>query len=309
MYCANKRVDANPGGGMKHQIVFSLEYTGGTSDQHLIDFYDVSQALLGFERSLALTTHLVLNNEIITHAPALKGARIFALPPEEGSWKITAAIALAVSGGAYHLGTAKQDTPIGHLVYSLYDYVVSESLGVHVDYKKSLGQLYEESKRKKQELPTIRESQADSLIEKCSTAIREMHRPIYKSETAKLGQIYGGIGGKKLPLNTDLSISTYEYIHETFASEEEEEFEGRITSYNSNTFKGRIYVPALQRPISFELTPPARTKAAIRLITSSLRASALRDHDDNRLNIRVKAYRNTSKSGHLKSLTITQVMT
>jgi hypothetical protein len=53
----------------------TLRFRGQTSDQHAIDLYDVSQALIGFERSLALTTHLILNDEIITQAPALKGAK------------------------------------------------------------------------------------------------------------------------------------------------------------------------------------------------------------------------------------------
>jgi len=88
-----------------------FSFSGSRADQNEIDFYDVSQALVGFERSLALTTHLILNGKIITHAPALKGAEIFALPPAEGSWKLSAAILVAATG-VYHLGTAPKDTPI-----------------------------------------------------------------------------------------------------------------------------------------------------------------------------------------------------
>lgn len=76
-------------------IQFTLSYQGARSDSHEIDLYDVSQALIGLQRSLALTTHLILNKEIITQSPALKGAYIYALPPEEGSWKLTAAIVIA----------------------------------------------------------------------------------------------------------------------------------------------------------------------------------------------------------------------
>src|SRR2546428_7773280 len=111
-------------------IEITLSFSGSRADQNEINFYDVSQALIGFERSLALTTHLILNGKIITQAPALKGAEIIAFPPTEGSWKLSAAVLVAATG-AYHLGTAPKDTPIGHLIRSGYDYVISEALGFH----------------------------------------------------------------------------------------------------------------------------------------------------------------------------------
>jgi len=224
---------------MGYDVQLTLSYSGGDTEEHAIDFYDVAQALEGFQRSLALTVHLVLNGEIITQAPSLRGARILALPAEDGSWKITAGL---IFTGLYALGTLSNDSPLGHLVYSVYDYVISESLGVHVDYDKSLGQLYEESKEKKLKLSVPRQSQMDSLMEKCIFAITEMHRPIYKSGSASGASIVVNVRGQKLPLHARLNAETYEFIHETFESEEAEVIEGRVSSYNSNTYKGRIYV-------------------------------------------------------------------
>ena len=117
---------------MKYHVSFTLSYEGKSADRHEIDLYDVAQALMGFQRSIALTTHLVLNDKIITKAPYLKGAKIYALPPEEGSWSIKAGVLIAgISTAGYQLGTAPKDTPLGHLVHSAYDYVISESLGFH----------------------------------------------------------------------------------------------------------------------------------------------------------------------------------
>ena len=65
---------------MKQVVTFRLSYEGNESDRQQIDLYDVSQALIGFQRSIALTTHLVINREVITQAPFLKGARILAAP-------------------------------------------------------------------------------------------------------------------------------------------------------------------------------------------------------------------------------------
>lgn len=285
---------------------FTLEFTGAEADEHYIDMYDVSQALISFQRSLALTTHLVINDEIITQAPSLKGARIYSLPPEPGSWKTTAVVA-AIGAGIYQIGTLQNNSPLGHLVFSLYDYVVSESLGVHVDYNKSLGQLYKEAEKNKIKLPEIRESQADSLIEKCSTAIRELHRPIYKSESATLGRITGNISGRSLPIRTELNLETYEYIHETRVADQSEVIEGRITSYNANTYKGRIYVPQFGRPVSFELALDARSSRTADIITTSLRHTALKEFLERGSTVYAIALRNTSKTGRLKTLTFLRV--
>ena len=65
---------------------FSISFQGNDTDKHQIDLYDVSQALIGFQRKLALTTNLMLNGELITQAPSLKNAMILASPPKKGSW-------------------------------------------------------------------------------------------------------------------------------------------------------------------------------------------------------------------------------
>lgn len=290
------------------EVSFTLSYEGAASANHFIDLYDVSQALIGFQRSLALTTHLLLNDEIITQAPALKGARIYALPAEPGSWKITAAIAMTATG-LYHLGTTQNNSPIGHLMFSLYDYVISESLGYHVDYNKSLGQLSEEAKSKHQpKLPDIKEHQVDALIEKCSRAITEMHRPIVKTETATQCIISGNYTGRQNhPLNAKLTRGTYEYIHETVTSKVPNVMEGRISSYNSNTYTGRIYIPAMGRPVAFELEPHAQSNPSVQVITTSLFHNALKQFKEPGSLIHVVAFENKSKTGTLKSLTISKV--
>lgn len=63
-------------------VSISLSYSGALADNNVIDMYDAARGLAGFHRSLALTTHLVLNGEIITQAPSLKGADIIVSTPE-----------------------------------------------------------------------------------------------------------------------------------------------------------------------------------------------------------------------------------
>lgn len=292
----------------RFDIEFTLSYSGRLAEFHEIDLYDVSQALIGFQRSIALTTHLVLNHEIITQSPSLKGASVLALPAEEGSWKVIAGVVITTLGGVYAVGTAPQDTPLGHLVYSAYDYVISETLGVHVDYEKSLGQVYEEVEKNGKKLPKLKEHQLDSLTEKCSSAITEIHRPIYRKETAENAVISAEYGGKQNNVGPNFTIDTYEYARETITEEHPEVIAGRVSSYNRNTYKGRIFVAEEGRPVSFEISKTARTNRAVQLIANSLSVNAVKTQEAKWSTVYCRVFRNRSKSGHLKSYMIVEVL-
>jgi len=292
---------------MDAAVTFTLKFDGSDAEKHQIDLYDVSVALVGFQRSLALTAHLIINGEIITQAPALKGAKVLARPSENGSWELTALVLVGGATALYKVATAPKDTVLGHLIYSAYDYVISESLGFHVDYEKSLGQIYEEHNAKTIEVPQVEQYQLDSLAEKCTTAITEIHRPIFKTGTADKVVIESTVGDETRTVGGTLDLSTYNYIHESHASEVPDVISGRVSSYNSNTFKGRIYVPSEGRPIPFELSAQCRSNGVVELIVASLSANAIRDSSSERSTVHCKVFRITSRSGHLKKYSIVEV--
>jgi hypothetical protein len=276
----------------------TLIYKGGLSDNSEIDLYDVSRALLGFQRSLALSAHLVLNGEIITQAPSLKGVQILSTTPVKGSWEITA----TVIAGIFAAGTAPKDTPFGHLIYSVYDYIVHEITGHHVDFNKSIGQLV----KGRQEASALTEAKLDSLIEKTENAVIDMHRPIIGSKTAKEANLVARLGRKSLSVGRGLDALTYQYAAYTRETEGAIVIRGMISSYNTNTFKGRIFVFDEGRPISFELDENARSSTILALITDSLRMSALqRFLSSGSVELLVK--RHESSTGRLKYLKVYDV--
>ncbi len=291
---------------MNQQLRFTLSFSGNDADRNEIDLYDVSQALVGFQRSLALTTHLVINDQIITQAPSLKGASIYALPPEEGSWKMTAVLGIAATT-LTTIGTAPRDTVIGHLIYSAYDYIINETLGFHVDYEKSLGEQYEELKKEEIEIEGIKQHRLDSLTEKCEKAIKDLHRPIYAKETASKGIIEVNFPRHTYPIGKPLTLSTYEYISFTQTESKTTIIRGRVSSYNSNTFKGRIYVPEEGRPLPFLLVNDAKTEYSVSIIANSLLANTQRSLFSDEGFVFCKAFKNTSKSGMIKSYNIVEV--
>ena len=282
-----------------------LRYTGEDSASGYLDFYDAARAITGFQRSLALTTHLVTTGEIIVQAPVLKGAKIYLGTLEPGSYKIPAWIAAAAIG-MHSVGTADRETPLGHLIFSVYDYAVSQSLGFHVNYDESLGQSYERLKSSGTKLPPVNESKIDSLTEKIESSIIDMHRPIVWSETATKARISFGPQGAARRIAAVLDEGTYEYISTTKRENSYVDLNGRVSSYNVNTYKGRIFCETEERPVPFELSESSRSSRVMRLITRSLSENALnRSSAGSRVIFR--AFRNVSSQGRLKSYFVVDV--
>jgi hypothetical protein len=278
----------------------SMSYEGALADNNALDMYDAARGLAGFHRSLALTTHLLLNGEIITQAPSLKGAQIISTTPEEGSWKVTA----VVLAGLWTVSTAPKDTVPGHLLYSAYDYVIRQSLGFPVDFDKSLSESHGDYLKQKK----ITAEKLDSLIEKTEASIGDMHRPIVASQSAKFANLLG-IDGKvsPIPIGPELSIETYGYLSKTYLDKDLSDLVGIVSSFNVNTYKGRIFVYDEGRPIAFELQDSVKNGRAMFRIANSLRTNARKTNlEQGRITLRGR--RMLSSNDRLKAFLVEEVL-
>lgn len=273
---------------------FELKFDGAEADRGLLEFYDASRALAGFQRSLALTVHLVLHGEIITQAPAAKGFTIYVPPFEEGSWKTKAKVML---GMAFVAGSVGKDSPVGQVITSVYDYALQSTLGFPVDYDKTLQQQYFENQQ-----DPITESKIDSLCEKIEASVADMHRPIVISKSAKRGQIFR-CGHEREMVGPLMSPLTYDYVKQTKKEDEEEQSVGYISSYNINTFTGRIYSIEEDRPIPFELDEGTRDKRTVGIITRSQHYNGQTPFDDRAL-VTLTCNRLVSVTGRVKRLLV-----
>lgn len=274
-------------------LAFELKFDGELAGEGLIDSYDGARAIAGFQRSLALTTHLVINGEIITHATSLRGAKILIPAIEAGSWKTKLYLAI---GSAFAVASVGKDSPVGHIVTSVYDYVLSETMGFHVDYDKTLQQQYSEHMK----ATGITRERVDSLIEKTESNIADMHRPVVASKTATRGDVFAFARGEQ-KLGPELSPLTYEYVRQTNRLDEIDEVVGVVSSYNINTYKGRIYSFSEKRPIPFELMHEARDREIVGIITQSQHLNG-QDRRDPLAVITLSAHRLESATGSLKRL-------
>lgn len=252
-------------------IEFELVFEGGRADEGLLEFYDAARALAGFQRSLALTTHLAINGEIITQAPSATGFEIFVPPPIRGSWKT---VALIVFSSSITISAAGKDSPLGQIVTSLYDAALYNTMGFHVDYTKTLQQQYSEHF----EHNDITEEKIDSLCEKIESSVADMHRPIVISKSANSG-IVRRCGRDKLEVGPYLSVETYNYVRQSTLSDDIEVIQGYVSSYNINTFKGRLFSLVEHRPISFELDDRAKDSRTVGALTTSQHLNGQKRND------------------------------
>lgn len=290
---------------MQEYVRITLKFDGRTSSNGLIDFYDVQRALYGFNRTIALTTHLALNNEIITQAPALKGAEIFALPSEVGSWKMTAVVASTLASGIYTLGSAPTDTPTGHLMSSLYDIALHKTLGIDLDYEKTIRESLKDKNIETGAIPT--EEKVNSLVDKTRNSFIDMHRPIDKGSATE-AIITTPKSGRIKRIGPKLNINTLTDARDTYEGSQVEKFQGKISSFNMNTHTGRIYIPALERTIQFELAREAREQTTRRIISQSLdgNVAGLPNDIDN---IRIDGLSYTNRQGDLLKILVTAAFT
>ena len=289
-------------------FAIELRYDGRLAESGFINLYDLSRALAGFERSLALTAHFVLNqNEVITQVPSLRGARIVCRPPEVGSFRIPAYIT-AISVATYSVGSLESNNPIGHLIYSVYDWVVHEATGQAVDYEESLRATYQRAVEEGTEgflMP--RRSQLESLVEKAESGIADIHRPVVHSGTANTILLRPLLPGGESEEPIELDARTYAQLRYRSRSEDVMRVQGRVTGYNANTFNGRVVTDLEMRPIPFFLTPAGRSPEEVNMIASSL-AATIRDRnaDDGRLQFDV--LRTSSRTGRTTKYSVVRVM-
>ena len=239
-------------------LEFDIVYKGSNAESGEIELYDLARSLYGLHRSLALTTHFVINNEVITKAPSLRNALIYTYPSEESSFKQTLKIGVLATA-AYALLSSPNASVVGHLMYSSYDYVVKSTLGFHINLSDPLYKSYLEHESLKNPIPI---SKLDSVAEKCEDAIVDIHRPIYASKSASYAILQPrnlAVENAKLFFDSD----TYDSIRHSKITPDASLYSGRVSNFNANTKTGRIYTLQDQRPIPFSIDDDARVRMSI----------------------------------------------
>lgn len=225
---------------------FGLKFTfeNGIADDHRLDLYDAAVSLNGIARSLAITTHALVNGEIRTHGESAHGAKFFLLPSRKGSFIVEAAIWIGAAIGS-------------GVVYDFIKYGFQEATGIGDDTEDRSKALQKRIEPTIGELPATLES-----------ALVDVHRPIRRDSEMiiKVSRPRG-----EVLITFDENTAGYLEPH---VAKVDEPIVGNVTRYNTLSRWGKFYDRSQGRVISFFLLP-AVSEYERSLITWSLHENNL----------------------------------
>ena len=197
-----------------------------------LSLYDGSKSIHGIARAIQISTHGFINNDVIHHATALRGANLYMLPARQGSFLQEIVIEITQNPAVYAAGVGS-----GVLTNALYDFL-------KITLKKATGLLAEPETPFVTRLNTEDEPFLDSVAEAMEGSLIDAHRTIQQG---------GGNVTIERPRSTlsSLDRDTFDWVTTREQRPDIEEIEGHITRYNVISQKGRLYDKYLQRTLSF----------------------------------------------------------
>jgi len=207
-----------------------LRFSGRKVDQDGLDLYDGSASFHGFAQALQIATHAYLNNEVVSKATALKGARFTFGTPRRGS--VVLDIVAFIEQYPVVAGFS------GIVFYDFLKFSLSKAAGLKAE----------------PETPSVQhlavdEEFFDHLAETLEGSLQRAHRAIDH-------------GVKQITLErprSELIVFNWkssQWVHTRDESPAVQEFTGNVTRYNSVSGNGRAYIRELKKIV------PMRPSAA-----------------------------------------------
>ena len=206
-----------------------LRFSGKLIEEKGLELYDGSSSFHGFGKAIQIIVHAYVNNEVVSRATALKGAKVYFGSPRRGSVLFD----LIVLVEKYPATSA-----ISAMVfYDFVKYSLTKATGYFKDPPPaSITKV------------TMDETFFDELAETLEGSLQQAHRAIDH-------------GVRQVTLERPRSelvtfnSATSAWVNTRDENPEVEQLTGNITRYNSITGNGRAYIRELERVIPFRPGP------------------------------------------------------
>jgi hypothetical protein len=259
-----------------------VRYEGGIADEHQLDLYDAADSLKGLARSLVIPGHFLANGEVIHQAPWAKNVHARLLTSKPGSFETLISLILDPQNGPLvGVATAAATTAANEFFRYLFRKVVGDEEEHTSQITKNIIE---------QNGPSI-----DALGDAIENDVVNIHRPII---TGSNNIIIMGNGNRLVTLDQ----ASLDYTRSTILDQEETIRIGRVSAFNANSQRGRIYDSRLRRVVPF--FPESKfNDAAAELIAWSL-SQYVKDLPGD-IELTVRAVR--SVGGDVKRYRVTEV--
>jgi len=206
------------------EIPLKLKYDVPDSKEGRINLYSGPKSIFGFGKVIQLSTHLILNDEVINRSTAVRNAEFYLLPSKKGSYiQELNIIVLNYPAESLVVSTIAINVLSNHISDAI-KWLISSAAGItdsaYVPLEPRLGSKLE--------------PHFDDLQVVMDGAILEAHKTVERSGGSVV--LSDANHQELVTFNQD----TLDYIKETKVSKDHEVIKGHVTRYNVLTGNGRL---------------------------------------------------------------------
>ncbi|WP_085612064.1 MULTISPECIES: hypothetical protein [unclassified Pseudomonas] len=263
------------------KITFVIRYHDGASKFHGLNMYYGADSFGGMAEAVALTTHAIVNNEILTQTPSTKGFSLDFKESHEGSYiqkfilEFTDADAIRV---------VEYLRPAGFM--ELMTFHLASPLGLNPKIESDVAKRWFRSYM----------NDSETLLERLSRPLTRIHHPVS-------GQGYQVTLFKSRTPFLSFNERTLDYLSGSEVNDRAEELLMGVSRFNARTGTGRFIEDEQSDSISFSPLKAGLTRKAKSLLANSLKDLA----EDRFTQVKVEVRRVMARDGRTKHLILQAV--
>lgn len=216
------------------ELIVKAHYRGGDFDEGVSPLYDGVASLDGLSKFIHLNTHMLINDEVIKRATALKGAEIYRKPSRSGSFiEVIGIVVICSAAGkiAY--------SQFGNQLYDLMRYTGSKITGK--DVEPTTPKIKSMTEKKKKNI--------SRLCKVLEPSVKLMHRPIEENRDVTLNIERAR---SSILLFDD---ATCNVINEEYESDIEYDIQCNVTKMNTLSPNGRLFLDEANKTVPYRIMP------------------------------------------------------
>lgn len=262
-------------------ITFNIKFDSGAANYDGLNFYYGSDALGGFAEALSITTHAIVNNNVVKQTPAVKGFKLDFKESHTGSYVQKISLEFTDEEAVRVINHLR---PAGFI--ELLTFHLAEPLGLKPKIESLVAKRW------------FRSSMDDSeaLLERLKRPLERIHHPVY-------GQGYQVTLYKSRTPMLGFNERTHDYLTGSEISGNLEVIEAAVSRFNARTLTGRIIEEEDSDSISFSPLKAGFLRPAKLLLVNSLKDLT----EDKFTKVGLEVRRVLSRDGRTKHLIVQSV--
>ncbi|WP_278941466.1 hypothetical protein [Pseudomonas helleri] len=262
-------------------FTFNVKFDTGESNFDGLNMYYGADALSGFAEAISITTHAIVNNNVVTQTPAVKGFKLDFKEAHTGSY---------IQKVCLEFTDAEAVRVVNHLrpkgFIELLNFHLAAPLGLNPKIVSDAAIRWHRSSM----------DDSEKLLDRLVGPLKKIHHPVY-------GQGYKVVLYKDRTPMLGFNANTFDYLTGSTINDRVEVVEAAVSRFNARTFTGRIIEAEDADSISF-----APLKAGLVRPSRVILVNSLKDLTEGKFTkVGLEVRRVLSRDGRTKHLIVQSV--